>query len=63
MNPAPVVLAENTSTAVVRYKKAISNKHKFDIGNVNTERAPYYAEGDLVTDLVEKVLRNIIRTN
>ncbi len=45
------------------YKKAISNKHKFDIGNVNTERAPYYDEGDMITDLVEKVLRNIVRAN
>ena len=45
------------------YKKAISNKHKFDISNVNTERTPYYDEGDVITDLVEKVLRNIIRAN
>ena len=45
------------------YKKAISNKFKFDIAKSNIERAPYYDEGDIVTDLVEKVLRNIIRTN
>ena len=45
------------------YKKAISNKYKFDIAKSNMERAPYYDEGDVVTDLVEKVLRNIIRMN
>ena len=45
------------------YKKAISNKYKFDIAKSNMERAPYYDEGDIVTDLVEKVLRNLIRTN
>ena len=45
------------------YKKAISNKHKFDITKSNIERAPYYEEGDVITDLVEKVLRNIIRMN
>ena len=44
------------------YKKAVSNKFKYDT-RYATEKAPYYAEGDLVTDLVEKVLRNIIRTN
>lgn len=45
------------------YKKAISNKYKFDIAKSSMERAPYYDEGDIVTDLVEKVLRNLIRTN
>jgi len=53
--------ADGGSDAV--YKKAISNKFKFDIAKSNIERAPYYSEGDIVTDLVEKVLRNIIRTN
>ena len=45
------------------YKKAISSKYKFDIAKSSMERAPYYDEGDVVTDLVEKVLRNLIRTN
>ena len=45
------------------YKKAISNKYKFDIGKSNIERAPYYDEEDVVTNLVEKVLRNIVRSN
>tara|TARA_Y100001938_G_scaffold151170_1_gene246825 strand:+ start:3063 stop:5738 length:2676 start_codon:yes stop_codon:yes gene_type:complete len=46
-----------------KYKKAISDKFKFGIAKANTERAPYYDEGDIITDLVEKVLRNIIRAN
>ena len=42
-----------------KYKKDLKNKLKFN----NVDRAPYYKEGDIITDLVEKVLRNIIRMN
>jgi len=45
------------------YKKAISNKFKYDMRSATTEKTPYYAEGDVITDLVEKVLRNIVRSN
>ena len=44
------------------YKKAVSNKFKYDTRYANA-KAPYYEEGDIITDLVEKVLRNIVRSN
>ena len=49
-----------TSDAMV--KKSVKKKFEFD-GRYTNKRAPYYDEGDIVTDLVEKVLRNIIRLN
>ena len=49
----------NRVEAIDIAKKYIKNKRKFN----SIERAPYYSEGDVITDLVEKVLRNIIRTN
>tara|TARA_R110002126_G_scaffold53549_1_gene145338 strand:- start:2464 stop:5139 length:2676 start_codon:yes stop_codon:yes gene_type:complete len=42
------------------YKKYINNKHNFDKTN---KRKPYYDKEDLIKTLVEKVLRNIIRSN
>jgi hypothetical protein len=46
----------------VGYKKSVKNKFKID-STYTDKRAPYYSEGDIITDLVEKVLRNIIRSN
>jgi hypothetical protein len=43
-------------------KKSIKNKFKID-SRYTDKRAPYYDEGDIITDLVEKVLHNIIRLN
>lgn len=44
------------------FKKSVKNKFKIDSSYTN-KRAPYYEEGDVITDLVEKVLHNIIRMN
>ena len=44
------------------YKRSVKNRFKID-GNFTNKRAPYYDEGDVVTSLVEKVLRNIIRAD
>ncbi len=44
------------------YKKAVKNKFKID-SSYTDKRAPYYDEGDVITSLVEKVLRNIVRSN
>jgi cytidyltransferase-like protein len=44
------------------YKKSVKNKFKIDSSYTN-KRAPYYSEDDIITDLVEKVLHNIIRLN
>lgn len=43
-------------------KKSIKNKFKID-STYTDKRAPYYSEDDIITDLVEKVLHNIIRLN
>ena len=43
-------------------KKSVKNRFKID-STYTDKRAPYYEEGDIITDLVEKVLRNIIRLN
>lgn len=60
VNVTPDSRAKMTGVASdAGYKKYIKNKRKFN----SIERAPYYSEGDVITDLVEKVLRNIIRTN
>ena len=60
VNVTPDSRAKMTGVASdAGYKKYIKNKRKFN----SIERAPYYSEGDIVTDLVEKVLRNIIRSN
>ena len=44
------------------FKKAVKNKFSID-STYTDKRAPYYAQGDVITDLVEKVIRNIVRTN
>ena len=44
------------------YKKAVKNKFKIE-SSYTDKRAPYYDEGDVITSLVEKVLRNIVRSN
>ena len=44
------------------FKKSVKNKFKID-STYTDKRAPYYDEGDVVATLVEKVLRNIIRSN
>ena len=44
------------------FKKSVKNKFKID-SSYTDKRAPYYSEDDIITDLVEKVLRNLIRTN
>jgi len=44
------------------YKKSVKNRFKIDSSYTN-KRAPYYDEDDIITDLVEKVLHNIIRLN
>ena len=43
-------------------KKSVNNKFKIDSSYTN-KRAPYYDEDDIITDLVERVLLNIIRLN
>ena len=43
-------------------KKSIKNKFKID-STYTDKRAPYYSKDDIITDLVEKVLHNIIRLN
>ena len=43
-------------------KKSIKNRFKID-STYTDKRAPYYSKGDIITDLVEKVLHNIIRLN
>ena len=43
-------------------KKSVNNKFKIDSSYTN-KRAPYYDKDDIITDLVEKVLHNIIRLN
>ena len=49
-------------TSDAKLKKSVKNRFKID-SSYTDKRAPYYEEGDVVTDLVEKVLRNIIRMN
>ena len=44
------------------YKKRIKNRFKID-STYTDKRAPYYDKGDKVTDLVEKILRIMIRTD
>ena len=43
-------------------KKSVNNRFKIDSSYTN-KRAPYYDKDDIITDLVEKVLHNIIRLN
>ena len=43
-------------------KKRVNNRFKIDSSYTN-KRAPYYDKDDIITDLVEKVLHNIIRSN
>ena len=49
-------------TSDAKLKKSVKNRFKIDSSYTN-KRAPYYNKGDIKTDLVEKVLRNIIRSN
>ena len=44
------------------FKKHVKNRFKID-STYTDKRAPYYDEDDIITDLVEKVLHNIIRLN
>ena len=49
-------------TSDAEFKKRINNRFKID-SSYTDKRAPYYSEEDIITDLVEKVLRNLIRLN
>lgn len=44
------------------FKKHVKNRFKID-STYTDKRAPYYDKDDIITDLVEKVLHNIIRLN
>ena len=44
------------------FKKHVKNRFKID-STYTDKRAPYYDKDDVITDLVEKVLHNIIRLN
>jgi len=48
------------SVSDATFKKRVKNRFKID-GRYTNKRAPYYSEGDIITDIVEKVLRNIQR--
>lgn len=54
--------ATDGNTSDAGFKKSVKNRFKID-STYTDKRAPYYDEGDVITDLVEKVLRNIIRSN
>ena len=49
-------------TSDAEFKKRIKNRFKID-SSYTDKRAPYYSEEDIITDLVEKVLHNLIRLN
>lgn len=53
---------KSNGTDDAEFKKSVNNKFKIDSSYTN-KRAPYFSEDDKITDLVEKVLRNLIRMN